>query len=261
MLRSPSKHRSIAPGILGATVESPDVNTNQIARIAGMIGEPARTAMLVDLMDGRSLTASELARAAGITAQTGSSHLAQLISAGLLRVTPTGRHRYYRLASPEVARMLETIMQVASQANAAARPRVVVGPKDAALRAARTCYDHLAGRLGVAITQRLIAQGGLVLEEEYGYLTDEGLRSLAGLGIDPVAAGSVRKREARVSCRPCLDWSERRFHIAGRLASQICSHCLDQRWILRRQGSRAVDITPAGRAAMQPWLGMTFGAG
>jgi len=237
------------------------VNTNQIARTARMIGEPARTAMLVELMDGRALTASELARAAGVSPPTASSHLAQLVDADLLRVTPTGRHRYYRLGAPEVARMLETIMQVASRADSAARERVVVGPKDAALRAARTCYDHLAGRLGVAITQRLVGDGGLVLEEEHGYLTDEGRRALARLGIDPLPAAASKPQSMRASCRPCLDWSERRFHIAGRLASHICSHCLGQRWVLRRQGSRAVDITPAGRAAMQPWLGMALWSG
>ena len=226
-----------------------------------MVGEPARTAMLVELMDGRALTASELARAAGVTAPTASSHLAQLVSAELLRVTPSGRHRYYRLASIDVARMLETIMQLASQTNVAARPRIAVGPKDAALKAARTCYDHLAGRLGVAITQRLLAEGGLVLDDEHGYLTDQGQRALVALGIEPPEAATPNKAATRAACRPCMDWSERRFHIAGRLASHICAHCLDRRWLLRRQGSRALDITPAGQAAMQHWLGMELWRG
>lgn len=212
--------------------------------------------MLVELMDGRSLTASELARAAGITAQTGSAHLAKLVSAGLLRVFPRGRHRYYRLASLEVARMLETIMQVASLADSAARRPVIAGPKDAALRAARTCYDHLAGRLGVLITQRLIGDGGLILDDEHGYLTDDGHRAMAKFGIEAPHAGKSKQGTNVATCRPCLDWSERRFHIAGRLASQIFNHCMEERWLVRRQGSRAVDITPIGQAALQRWLGM-----
>lgn len=232
------------------------MNTNQISRIANMIGEPSRTAMLVELMDGRSLTASELARAAGITAQTGSAHLAQLLSADLLRVSPRGRHRYYRLASLEVARMLETIMQVASRTDAVPRSRLIVGPKDAALRAARTCYDHLAGRLGVVITQRLTDEGGLVLDDDHGYLTDRGHRAIAKLGIDVPNAGASKQGPNTTMCRPCLDWSERRFHIAGQLARQICNHCLEERWLMRRLGSRAVDITPTGQAALQRWIGM-----
>ncbi len=238
----------------------PAVNTNSISRIATLIGEPARTAMLMALMDGRALTASELARAARIMPPTASSHLAQLADAELLRVNASGRHRYYRLASPDVARLLETLMQVACKSSAAAPPRaVVVGPKDAALRAARTCYDHLAGRLGVAIAQRLVCDGGLVLEEESGRLTDVGRRALARLGIDDPTRPA--QRQSPVACRPCLDWSERKYHLAGRLASRICSHCLDQGWILRRQGSRAVDVTPKGQATLQNWLGLDLWRG
>lgn len=232
------------------------MNTNQITRVASMIGEPARTAMLVELMDGRSLTASELARAAGITAPTASSHLAQLVDANLLLVTPTGRHRYFRLASHEVARMLETIIQVASQGNARTRARIVVGPRDVALRKARICYDHLAGRLGVAIAQRLVADNGLILDEENGYLTDAGRRALVKLGIGLPDSSKSEHGTTAASCRPCMDWSERRFHLAGRLAAHICNHCLDQRWLQRRPESRVLDITPIGQAALQPWLGM-----
>lgn len=212
--------------------------------------------MLVELMDGRALTAAELGRVAGVQAPTASAHLARLLDADLLRVTPSGRHRYYRLASTEIARMLETIMQVASRTGANPRPHLVVGPKDAALRAARTCYDHLAGRLGVTITQRLVDVGGLVLEEEHGYLTDMGHRLIAELGIDGRHASGSTRAASRTACRPCLDWSERRFHIAGKLATDICRHCLDKGWLLRRHGSRAVDITPRGHSEMQRWLGM-----
>ena len=232
------------------------MNTNQIARIASLVGEPARTAMLVELMGGRALTATELARAAAIGAPTASAHLAQMLDAQLLRVTASGRHRYYRLASPDIARLIETLMQLATQTAMVPSPRILVGPKDAALRAARTCYDHLAGRLGVAITEHLVADGGLVLDEERGHLNERGCRALAELGIDiPMSVGPGLRADL-ASCRPCLDWSERRFHIAGRLASHIC-HCCEQRgWIQRRATSRAVDVTPPGRKALQAWLGL-----
>ncbi|MEO7853837.1 MAG: winged helix-turn-helix domain-containing protein, partial [Rubrivivax sp.] len=229
------------------------MNINHISRIASLVGEPARTAMLLELMDGRALTAGELARAAGIGAPTASAHLAQLIDAQLLRVTPAGRHRYHRLASSEVARMLESIMQVAA-GGLATHPRVVVGPKHEALRAARTCYDHLAGRLGVAITERLQQHGALVLADEGAYLTDKGGGCLAGLGIAPA------DRSSALSCRPCLDWSERRFHLAGRLASSLCRHCLEQGWLRKRPQARALDITPRGSLALQNWLGMALWA-
>jgi len=232
------------------------MNTNQIARIASLVGEPARTLMLVELMGGRALTAAELARAATIGSPTASAHLAQLLDAQLVRVTASGRHRYYRLASPDIARLIETLMQLAAQTATVPGPRIVVGPKDAALRAARTCYDHLAGRLGVAITQRLVADGGLVLEEERGHLNDRGRRALAELGIDIPTSAGLGSQVDPASCRPCLDWSERRFHIAGRLASRICQCCEERGWILRRAGSRALDVTPPGRKALQGWLGL-----
>jgi DNA-binding transcriptional ArsR family regulator len=236
------------------------LNTNQIARMASLAGEPARTAMLIELMGGRALTATELARAAAIGASTASAHLAQLIDAQLLRVTASGRHRYYRLASPEIARLIETLMQLAAQAASTPAPRLVVGPKDAALRAARTCYDHLAGRLGVALAQRLVTDGGLILEEEHGRLTERGRRALAELGIGLAPGAGPKSRTDPASCRPCLDWSERRFHIAGRLASHICHCCLERGWLRRRVGSRAVDVTPTGQQALQPWLGLELWA-
>jgi len=229
------------------------MNTNQISRIAALVGEPARTAILMELMDGRALTATELARAAGIGAPTASAHLAQLTDAQLLRVTPAGRHRYHRLASSEVAHMLESIMQVAA-GGIAMHPRVVVGPKDEALRAARTCYDHLAGRLGVAIAERLRQDGALVLDDEGAFITDKGRGSLAMFGI---ADGD---QSTSLSCRPCLDWSERRFHLAGRLASSLCRHCLEQGWLRKRPQARALDITPPGCVALQNWLGMALWA-
>ncbi len=231
------------------------MNINAVARIASMVGEPARTAMLIQLMDGRALTAKELARAARISPQTGSRHLAQLVDAGLLEVTKAGRHRYHRLASSQVARMLEDIMQVAARGAAAERPRMIVGPRDVALRTARTCYDHLAGRLGVAIADRLLGDGSLAFEGESGYLTDRGVSALGAMGIAATATTPGNDVVARAHCRPCLDWSERRFHVAGKLGALICAHCLERRWVVRRKEGRALEITAEGRRALHAWLG------
>ena len=225
------------------------VSTTKIAEVAALIGDLARAAMLASLMDGRALSAAELAAAAGITPQTASSHLSRLTDAGLLSVQRQGRHRYHRLASPDVARMLEGIMQLASGL-APARP-VVVGPRDAALRAARTCYDHLAGRLGVGIADALLAGGQVDFDAESGIVTDRGLALFRGLGIEP----DTGKRR-RVLCRPCLDWSERRPHLAGALGAALCAHCLDQGWIRRATATRAVDITPLGRRMFRETFGL-----
>ncbi|UCU98093.1 ArsR/SmtB family transcription factor [Acidovorax radicis] len=237
------------------------MNTNRIAHVAALVGEPARTAMLMALMDGRALTARELADAAHITPATASRHLGLLVEASLLKVERQGRHRYHRLASPEVARVLEGLMQLAvSPEPSSALRRVVVGPRNAALRAARTCYDHLAGRIGVAITGHLLDEGAVVFEGEgdaaAGYVTDCAASVLRHLGIEldaMPAAGAGR----RPHCRPCLDWSERRMHLAGRLGALICNHCLDSGWLLRGEGTRALAITPRGAVALRDGLGHT----
>lgn len=229
------------------------MNTNQIARIAALVGEPARTAMLLELMDGRALTAHELARAGNISAQTGSRHLAQLVATGLLSVEQHGRHRYHRLASGDVARMLEGIMQLAAGSAATSRRAIVPGPRDAAMRAARTCYDHIAGRLGVAIADRLLADGAIIFDGESGQVTGRCSAALKRLGIAAVA--EPRGDSRRALCRPCMDWSERRPHVAGRLGALICAHGFEQGWVRRRGPSRALDITPQGAVALRAWLG------
>jgi DNA-binding transcriptional ArsR family regulator len=216
------------------------------ARVAALAGDPARAGMLHALMDGRALTASELAGVAGITAQTASSHLARMTAAGLLRVEKQGRHRYHRLASPAVAQMMETIMQVAAGLEPR-RPRLAVGPRDDALRAARTCYDHLAGRLGVALADALVAKRYAELTSDGGALTEDGSAFLARIGIDVGSLSAQRgKRSNRVLCRPCLDWSERRLHLAGAVGAALCAHCFAMGWIRRINGTRAVAITPPG---------------
>ncbi len=211
--------------------------------------------MLHALMDGRSLTASELARVASVTPQTASDHLAQLVAAGLMCVSPQGRHRYYRLASSAVARMIESVMQVASDTHAM-RSAPATGPRDAAMRLARTCYDHLAGHLGVAIADALTEGGHVDLTHDSGLVTDRGGRLLERIGIDMTRLTSARGRTGRVLCRPCLDWSERRPHLAGALGAALCSFSFQQDWIRRRNGTRAVIITAKGQRSYRELLGV-----
>lgn len=256
------------------------MNTNRIAHVAALVGEPARTAMLMALMDGRALTARELGDAAHITPATASRHLGLLVEAALLQVERQGRHRYHRLASPEVARVLEGLMQLSVPAlpsiQGAAQVgtltpgsvqvvlpvvrSVVVGPRDAALRTARTCYDHLAGRLGVAITGHLLDEHAVVFDDDdaaSGHVTDHAAQVLHRLGIAADGLGVPGAGTKRPQCRPCLDWSERRMHLAGRLGALICQHCLDSGWLLRGVGTRALSITPRGAVALRDGLGHT----
>src|SRR5262249_28564615 len=177
------------------------------AEVAALSGDPGRANMLHALMDGRALTATELARVAAITPQTASGHLNRMTAAGLLVVRKQGRHRYFQLATASVARMLESIMQVAAEL-APNRRHLSVGPKDLALRKARTCYDHFAGQLGVALADALIAHGRLELAEDAGIITETGLAFLAEIGIDPDRVELRRsRRSGRVFFLPCLDWS------------------------------------------------------
>jgi len=229
------------------------------ATVAALAGDPARAGMLHALMDGRALTASELARVAGITAQTASSHLARMAAVGLLSVEKQGRHRYHRLASPAVAQMMETIMQVASDLEPP-QPRLAVGPRDVALRAARTCYDHLAGQLGVALADAMVAGGYAELASDGGIMTDLGIAFLGRIGIDVDSLLARRgKRSTRVLCRPCLDWSERRPHLAGAVGAALCAHSFEKNWIRRINGTRAVAITPKGWRVFREEFGAQLG--
>jgi len=225
------------------------------AEVATLAGDPARAGMLHALMDGRALTASELAQVAGITAQTASSHLARMVTAGLLSVEKQGRHRYHRLASPAVAQMMESIMRVASDLEPPQR-RLVVGPSDAALREARTCYDHLAGRLGVALADALVAGGHAELAGDGGIITDAGIAFLGRVGIDVEALQARRgTRSGRILCRPCLDWSERRPHLAGAVGAALCAHSLARGWVRRIEGTRALAVTPKGQRVYREEFG------
>lgn len=234
------------------------LSTSAFAETAALIGDPARANMLTALMDGRALTASELARVAGVTPQTASGHLARLTEAGLLAVERQGRHRYHRLASPPIARMLESIMSVAVGRGAGeSRRTVTVGPRDQALRRARTCYDHLAGRLAVAIADRMIERRQIDFSPDGGAVTEAGTAFLAGLGVDLESAqANAGRRGARVFCRPCLDWSERRPHIAGTIGAALCRACFAKGWLRRADGTRAVTVTPAGRYGFYDAFGL-----
>ncbi|WP_158816756.1 helix-turn-helix transcriptional regulator [Methylocapsa sp. S129] len=215
-------------------------NALEMAEIANLIGDVSRANILAALIDGRALTALELSLAAHVTPQTASSHLAKLLGANLLAVEKQGRHRYYRLASKQVARTLEAIM--ALTADAPPRHRAKSRPDDE-LRTARMCYDHIAGRIGVGIADALIDCGHIVFEGDAGEVTDSGREFFAGLGID--LSAPVKSR--RVFCRSCLDWSERRPHIAGRVGAEIAGMCIERQWLARNVASRVLTVTGQGR--------------
>lgn len=230
------------------------VNTNRMAEIGLLIGEPARAAMLGALMDGRALTASELAGVAGITPQTASGHLSRLTEANLLAVERQGRHRYHRLASLEVAELIESVMRIATITLPEPARMPVTGPRDAQMRLARTCYDHLAGGLGVAVTDALVTRGVVTFDDGAGVVAPGGLERLSELGI---TVATAPRGSNRPLCRPCLDWSERRPHLAGRLGAAVCSHFLDQHWVERVRGNRALRITPKGHLALRERFGIS----
>lgn len=230
---------------------------SNLAETAALIGEPARTAMLYALMDGRALTAGELARSAGVLPPTASGHLGQLREAGMLSVERQGRHQYYRLASTDIAAVLEALLVVTDCRQELVRPKpVVVGPKDTALRHARICYDHLAGALGVAIFEALVAQDQLRLGAGGTELTDAGTALLAEIGI--VSGHEPPRTGTRLSCRACLDWSERRPHLAGKIGAAICTVALENDWLKRSEGSRALRLTPFGKDAFHRHFGIAF---
>lgn len=217
---------------------------SKLAEVAALAGDPGRANMLSALMSGQALTASELAAVAGVAPPTASGHLAKLLAGGLVLAEAAGRRRYYRLASPEVARMLEAMMVVAGAETNSERRAVPRVPP--ALRDARTCYDHLAGRVAVRLAEALEQRGAVILSEAGSMLTDAGREQLAGLGVRLDFAAHSR----RPICRPCLDWSERRPHVAGQLGAALLQHFLDKGWMRRSEAGRAVSVFPAGRRAL-----------
>ncbi len=215
-----------------------------IARVAGLIGEPARAEILTALLGGQALTAMELAGVGGITKQTASVHLAKLLDARLLAVQSQGRHRYFRLADDDVAQLLESLMGVAYRAGAV---RLRTGPREPALRHARLCYDHLAGDKGVQIFDSLLRQAMIRVAGDRLELTAAGAEFFRGFGIDLGALTKLR----RPLCRGCLDWSARRFHLSGALGAALLQRILALGWARRARNSRVVIFSPVGDAALR----------
>lgn len=215
-----------------------------IAFVANLLADPSRAAMCLALAGGEARPAGELAARAGVSAQTASNHLAKLIAGRILRVEQQGRWRYYRLAGADVGHVVEALAVVAPPLPHAL---AVDGMADAArrLKNARTCYSHLAGRLGVALADALIAERWLEDDGRVYRLTPTGTRSLRALGIDVVL------RRARAPARRCLDWTERRPHVAGPVGTALAKVALDRGWVRRLRGTRAVVVTPAGRAQLR----------
>ncbi len=221
-----------------------------MVEVAALVGDTARATMLAALMGGQALTASELAALARISRSTASGHLGKLLGARLLSVTQKRRNRYYRIASPLVAKMLESIKAVAAlETPARHQPR---SAQDDALRLARTCYDHLAGRLGVAIADALVAKRYVVLNEEGSEVTPAGARFLTKFGAQLNSKSAGR----RIFCRACLDWSERRYHVAGLVGAEIWRRLMELGWLARQRDTRAVRVTAAGRRGLRDTLGV-----
>lgn len=217
-----------------------------ISRIAAAIGDPARARMLCSLLDGRARTSTELAVLAGVSASTASVHLSRLRAASLVQLFAQGRHRYYSLRSPDVASVLEGLCVLAGPGS------LFTPATPSRLRAARTCYDHIAGALGVALHDRLHAAGWLTAgDRDYG-LTSRGVEGLEALGVDVDGTRAMRRRFAF----PCLDWSERRPHLGGALGAALLTLLRKKKWVAGDLDSRALAITGAGRRELLARLGL-----
>ncbi|MER5752016.1 winged helix-turn-helix domain-containing protein [Streptomyces sp. NPDC002088] len=230
-----------------------DPQAAQLARFAALIADETRAACLLALLDGRAWTAGELARHAGVAASTLSEHLSRLVAGGLLAEERQGRHRYVRLADARAAQLVEDLVAQGAP-EGTRRPRNLrESSAGSAMARGRTCYDHLAGRLGIAVTDALTTRG--LLRQDTGFaLTDAGVRwfDSAGIGLDP--------RGRRPLARACLDWTERRPHLAGVAGAALCRHALDAGWCVRIGSERAVKVTAAGELALSELLGIEAGA-
>jgi DNA-binding transcriptional ArsR family regulator len=225
-----------------SAIELKMVAAANLVELAALVGDTARATMLNALMGGQSLTATELAYCANVSRSTASSHLSKLVTARLLTVTRISRFSYYRIASPLVATMLESMKVVAAiEVPPRRQPR---SANDDALHFARSCYDHLAGQVGVAVTDALLAMGHVVLTDEGGEVTASGARFLSAFGVD------LTSRTRRIFCQPCLDWSERRYHLKGLVGARILDRLLELGWLKCVSGSRALRLTSSGRAGL-----------
>ncbi|MEU6595439.1 winged helix-turn-helix domain-containing protein [Streptomyces sp. NPDC046881] len=221
-----------------------------LASLASLIADETRAACLLALLDGRAWSAGELARHAGVAASTLSEHLGRLVAGGLLAEERQGRHRYVRLAGARVAQLVEDLAAQVPAPAVRRTPRTLrQSSADAAMARGRTCYDHLAGRLGITVTDALTEQG--LLRQDTGFaLTDAGLAWFGAAGI-PLGTGGRRPL-----ARACLDWTERRPHLAGAAGAALCRHVLDAGWCVRIGSERAVKVTPSGERALGELLGI-----
>ncbi|WP_344632939.1 winged helix-turn-helix domain-containing protein [Streptomyces glaucosporus] len=227
----------------------PEHPGSRLARLAGLLADDTRAQFCLALLDGRAWTAGELARLAGVAPATASGHLDRLVAGGLLAEERQGRHRYVRLAGPAAARLVE---ELAAHAGPPPAPRSLrTASASTAMARARTCYDHLAGRLGVAIADALLERG-LVRQDTGFAVTGDGLRWFGALGIDLTALPGGRRPVARA----CLDWTERRPHLAGAAGAALCRHALDAGWCERIGTQRALRVTGEGRRALRDLLGL-----
>lgn len=218
-----------------------------ISRIGQLIGDPARANILSALMSGKALTATELAQEAGVTPQTTSGHLAKLADGGLVRIRKQGRHRYYALTDDEVASVLESLMHLAAMKG---HLRTRTGPRDPALRHARVCYDHLAGDKGIQLYDALIRRGHLVEQGDDLSLSGSGETFFSDFGITLSSLSASR----RPLCRQCLDWSERRTHLAGTLGKAILDEIYKRGWAKRAPNSRVIAFSPTGEKQFEKIL-------
>jgi DNA-binding transcriptional ArsR family regulator len=228
----------------------------RLAQLAGLVADASRARMLCYLLGGDFASAGELAKSASVSAATASGHLAKLLDAGLVVCEQRGRHRYYRLADADVAHALEALAMVAERGT---HTRTWSSPARARLRFARCCYGHMAGQFGVALLQGMLEQQWLEKAGEASYaVTHKGSQALAQMGLD----GAAWQRKTAVAGRGvaygCLDWSERRDHLAGKLASGLLELFLARGWLRRQPGDRALQLTPTGRAALGSWLRLPF---
>lgn len=219
-----------------------------LSRLARTIGDPTRIRMLTLLMEGRALTAKELALGAGVEPATASAHLRRLLDDELVESTAQGRHKYFRLASLEVAQLIESLMVMAP------RPKSAAKQKDDPLRVARFCYDHLAGQLGTHLTEAMLARGLLMPQGRDFALTAEGQEWLQAFGLDLAALRGSRRKFAP----QCLDWTERKDHLGGALGAAIAQQMIALGWITRTKHTRVVTITESGRAALAAGFGLHF---
>jgi DNA-binding transcriptional ArsR family regulator len=228
-------------------------SAESLAGWAALLADRTRAAFCLALLDGRAWTVGELARHAGVAVSTASEHADRLVAGGLLVQRKQGRHRYLQLAGPAVAELIEVVAAAGTPRPAPPVVSLSAAHKRRNLAFARTCYDHLAGFVGVAVADAMTAEG--LISRTHGLvLTARGAAWLTALGI------SLDKSGKRPALRECLDWTERRSHLAGAAAAALCTHAFDAGWIVRIGTDRAVKVTPAGARALEDQLGVVIGA-